>query len=82
MRPVACRLNPRKQTSVRQERPIVLLTFERDALWGFDFGLVIGISFSSAAFIAATTEAPSRHQPTGQDPSGITAPWNKYSNAN
>jgi hypothetical protein len=39
-------------------RVLVLLSFARDAGLCFDFALVIGISFSCAAAIAATTEAP------------------------
>ena len=39
-------------------RVLILLSFARDAGVRFDFALVIGISFSCAATIAATTEAP------------------------
>jgi hypothetical protein len=37
---------------------LVLLLFARDVGLRFDFALAIGISFSCAATIAATTEAP------------------------
>ena len=39
-------------------RVLILLSFACDAGVRFDFALVIGISFSCAATIAATTEAP------------------------
>ena len=41
-------------------RPAVLLLFEGDGVRRFDFAFGIGISFGSAASVAATTEAPPR----------------------
>ena len=41
-------------------RVLVLLSFARDAGLCFGFAVVIGISLSCAATIAATTEAPPR----------------------
>jgi hypothetical protein len=58
-----------------------LLSFARDAGLRFDFALVIGISFGSAATIATTAEAPPAKKPAGQDPEAQPAPRTGHSTA-
>jgi hypothetical protein len=63
-------------------RVLILLSLARDAGVRFDFALVIGISFSCAATIAATTEAPPQQKkPAGQDPEAQPAPGTGHSTA-
>jgi len=47
---------------------VVLLLFERDGVWRFDFALVIGISFGSAVHRRHRRSPTSAIKPAGQDP--------------